>query len=112
MNSTATITSPTRPSPALRYVLLGGFFAGLADWIYPTVKTVMAGKPWTQPWKGVAFGLLGQAAKDGGPEIVALGMALHFFIAIAGAVIFFLLVRQVKWLPRNWLLLAVVYGLG
>jgi hypothetical protein len=112
MNVTATVDSPTRASPALRYILLGGFFAGLADWIYPTVKTVMAGKPWTQPWKGVAFGLLGQAAKDGGAEIVALGMALHFFIAIAGAAIFFFVVRQLKWLPRNWLLLAVIYGIG
>ena len=42
--------SPT----ARRYVFLGGFFAGLADFIYPTVRTLMAGKPWFAPWKGVA----------------------------------------------------------
>lgn len=112
MNTTATIASPTPASPALRYILLGGFFAGLADFIYPTVKTVMAGKPWVQPWKGVAFGLVGQAAKDGGFEIVVLGVALHFFISMAGAAIFYMIVRQLKWLPRNWLLLAVIYGLG
>ena len=53
--------SPT----ARRYVFLGGFFAGLADFIYPTVRTLMAGKPWFAPWKGVASGLLGPAARDG-----------------------------------------------
>ncbi len=112
MNTTAAITSSTRASPALRYILLGGFFAGLADWIYPTVKFVMDGKPWTQPWKGVAFGLVGPAARDGGLGMVALGTALHFFIAMAGAAIFYWVVRQAKWLPRNWLLLAVIYGIG
>lgn len=112
MNTTATISAGPRASPALRYILLGGFFAGLADWIYPTVKTVMAGKSWMQPWKGVAFGLIGPAAKDGGFEIVVLGTLLHFFIAMAGAAIFYAIVRQLKWLPRHWLLLAVIYGLG
>lgn len=113
MNTTATVTTAaTRESSPLRYVLLGGFFAGVADWIYPTVKTVMAGKSWMMPWKGVAFGLLGAAAKDGGMGMVALGTALHFFIAIAGAAIFYVVVRQLKWLPRHWLLLAVIYGIG
>ena len=112
MNTTAAITSSSRASLALRYILLGGFFAGLADWIYPTVKTVMAGGSWMQPWKGVAFGLIGSAAKTGGFEVVVLGTALHFFISIAGAAIFYVVVRQMKWLPRNWLLLAVIYGIG
>jgi hypothetical protein len=95
-----------------RNVLLGGFLAGLVDFIYPTVKTVLAGNPWTQPWKGVASGLLGQAARDGGLEMVALGAALHFFICMSGAALLYLIVSRVKFLPRHWLALAVAYGIA
>ena len=79
---------------------------GLADWIYPTVKTVMAGGSWMRPWKGVAGGLLGQAARDGGIGMVVLGTALHFFICIVAAAMLYFVVSRVKWLPRNWMLLG------
>jgi len=98
--------------PVLRFVLLGGFLAGLADFIYPTVKTVMAGKPWTQPWKGVASGLLGQAAREGGMEMVVLGAVLHFFICLSGAALLFVLVSRVKFLPRQWIVLGILYGIA
>jgi len=105
-----TTSSPDRA--AMRYVLMGGFFAGLADFIYPTVKTLMAGNPWTQPWKGVASGLLGQAARDGGMEMVVLGAALHWFICIGAAAILYFIVSRVKWLPRQWILLAIIHGIA
>lgn len=111
MNATAGTIATSNHSP-WRLVLLGGFLGGLADFIYPTVKTVMAGGPWTQPWKGVAGGLIGQAARDGGMEVVLLGAFLHFFICIVAAAILYLVVRQLKWLPRNWLLLAVIHGVA
>ena len=96
----------------LRGILLGGFLAGLADTIYPTVKTLMAGKPWFTPWKGVASGLLGQTARDGGMEMVALGLALHYFICISAAALLYLLVSRVKFVPRQWIVLGVLYGIA
>ena len=95
-----------------RNVLLGGFLAGLADFIYPTVKTLMAGGPWWRPWKGVASGLLGQAARDGGLEMAILGAALHFFICISAAFILWFVVSRVKFLPRHWVPLAIIHGLA
>ena len=113
MNTVAATSTPSNyRSPALRYVLLGGFLAGLADTIYPTVKTLMAGKPWFSPWKGVASGLLGKAAGDGGMEMVALGLALHYFICISAAVLLYLLVSRVKFVPRQWVVLGVLYGVA
>jgi len=113
MNATAAnTTSSNYLNPALRGILLGGFFAGLADFIYPTVKTVMAGKPWVQPWKGVASGLLGQRARDGGLEMVVLGAALHWFICISAAALLYLVVSRVKWLPRQWIALGCLHGIG
>ena len=112
MNTAAAMTAPSSNNLVTRYVLLGGFLAGLDDFIYPTVRTVMNNNPWTQPWKGVAGGLLGQAARDGGMEIVALGVALHFFINICGAILFYLVLSRVKFLPRQWYVLAVAYGIA
>jgi hypothetical protein len=113
MNTTAaTATTPNYRLTPLRGILLGGFLAGLADTIYPTVKTVMAGGEWFRPWKGVASGLLGQRARDGGMEMVALGLALHYFICISAAALLYLLVSRVKIVPRQWILLGVLYGIA
>jgi len=97
---------------ARRNVFLGGFLAGLADFIYPTVKALMAGNPWFKPWKGVASGLLGQAARDGGTEMALLGALLHFFICISAAFILYFVVKSVKFLPRHWVPLAIIHGLA
>ena len=99
-------------STAWRNVFLGGFLAGLADFIYPTVKALMAGNPWFKPWKGVASGLLGQAARDGGVEMAILGALLHFFICISAAFILYFVVKNVKFLPRHWVPLAIIHGLA
>ena len=99
-------------NPALRGILLGGFFAGLADFIYPTVKTVMNGGPWWRPWKGVAGGLLGQTGRDGGLEMAFLGAALHWFICFGAAAILYFVVSRVKWLPRQWIALGVIHGIA
>jgi hypothetical protein len=113
MNTTAAMTTPSNYSnSALRGILLGGFFAGLADFIYPTVKTVMAGGSWMRPWKGVAGGLLGERVRDGGLEMVVLGAALHWFICISAAAILYFVVSRVKWLPRQWIALAIIHGIA
>ena len=113
MNTTvaATTMSNYQLTP-LRGILLGGFLAGLADTIYPTVKTLMSGKPWFTPWKGVASGLLGQTARDGGMEMAALGLALHYFICISAAALLDLRVSRVKFVPRQWIVLGVLYGIA
>ncbi len=113
MNTTAhTITATNYPRAAWRGILLGGFFAGLADWIYPTVRTVMAGGSWTQPWKGVAGGLLGPAAREGGLAMVVLGSLLHFFICIGAAAILYFVASRLKFLPRQWIVLGVIHGVA
>lgn len=113
MNATAETTGlAASASPVVRNVLLGGLLAGFADFIYPTVTTVMAGGSWMRPWKGVASGLLGKAASEGGLETVALGIALHFFICIVAASLLYLIASRVKWPPRQWILLGALYGIA
>jgi hypothetical protein len=112
MNVTTTANQTNYQGPALRGILLGGFFAGLADFIYPTVKTVINGGPWVRPWKGVASGLLGQTARDGGLEMVVLGAALHWFICISAAAILYFVASRVKFIPRQWILLGIIHGIA
>jgi hypothetical protein len=113
MNATAQTTHAAPPrNVALRYVFLGGFLGGLADFIYPTVKTVLNGGSWMRPWRGVASGLLGTAAQQGGTQIVVLGIVLHFFICITAAFLLYLITSRVKWLPRQWFVLGILYGIS
>jgi len=110
--SAATKTISNYRLTPLRGILLGGFMAGLADTIYPTVSTVMAGNAWVTPWKGVASGLLGHRARDGGLEMVALGLALHYFICISAAALLYFIVSRVRWLPRQWIALGCLHGIA
>jgi hypothetical protein len=96
----------------MREVLLGGFFGGLADFLYATVSAARGGVPWFRPWKGVASGLFGAAAHQGGTEMALLGIALHFFICIAAAMLLYFIARKVKWLPRQWFVLGILYGIA
>lgn len=112
MNTSVAAVSASASTPALRGILLGGFFAGLADFIYPTVRTVMAGGPWTRPWKGVASGLFGADAHQGGMGMVVLGIALHFFICIVAAALLYLIASRVHWPSRQWIVLGILYGIA
>src|SRR6187551_2357327 len=63
----------TTNNHARNLVLLAGFMAGLADFLFASITRVMNGGSWMDPWKGVAGCLIGEAAREGGFEIVLLG---------------------------------------
>ena len=111
MSSTA--TTPSAPhNPALRAILLGGFLAGFADFLFATIRAVMAGNPALRPWKSVASGLLGPTAREGGIGMAVLGVSLHFFICFAAAALLYSIVSRVKWIPRQWIILGMLYGIA
>ena len=101
----------TTNNHARNLVLLAGFTAGLADLLFASITRVMNGGSWTDPWKGVAGCLIGEAAREGGFEIVLLGIALHFFICFSAAAMLYFILKKAPALPRQWLLIAVVYGI-
>lgn len=109
-NSTEVALHAPSNNFVIREIVIGGLFAGLADFLYASISTVVAGRSWTQPWLGVASGLIGKAARQGGIEIVALGIALHFFICLTAAALLYAIVSRVLWLPKQWIVLGVIYG--
>ncbi len=95
----------------LAKVLVGGLIAGVLDITYAISFSAWHGVAPTRLLQVVASGLLGAPAFAGGVPIAALGLALHFCIALAWALLFY---AATKWLPaliRRPLISGVGYGL-
>ena len=114
--TTAPVTSPALVVPLARprafdTIVLGGAIAGILDITDALVTTLILGGTPIRMLQGIARGLLGPAAFDGGPSVAALGLVLHFVIALGAATTFF--VAATKWttLVRYWLPSGLVFGL-
>ncbi|HEY8540711.1 MAG TPA: hypothetical protein VIL28_17745 [Steroidobacteraceae bacterium] len=44
--------------------------------------------------------------------MVAIGIASHFFICFVAAALLYFTLSRVKWLPRQWIVLGVLYGVA
>ena len=92
-------------------MLAGGLVAGALDILYACVFWgVRRGVPARRIFQSVAAGVLGKATFDGGLQTAALGLALHFFIAISMAVAYYVVARRWALLWRQPWLGGAVYG--
>ena len=77
-------------------ILLGWMLCGVLDITAACVQSwIQAGRT---PWyvlKGVASALWGRAAIDAGPGMAAIGLTMHFTVALTWTLIFFALSRRV-----------------
>ncbi len=100
-----------RAHPAA-YVLAGGLIAGTLDMLYACAFwAVKAHLPAQRIFQDVAAGLLGPAAFQGGWPSAALGLVLHFLIALATAVVYYRVALRWPLLWRQPLLAGAIYGL-
>jgi hypothetical protein len=85
-------------------VLAGGVVAGTLDIVYACVFWALkAGTPAARIFQSVAAGLLGPASFEGGAATAALGLALHYFIAITMSVAFYFVSGRLPLLrERPW----------
>src|SRR3989442_10752818 len=97
---------------ALTFVLAGGVVAGTLDIRYAfTFWAVRRGGPAQRIMRWVAAGLLGEASFTGGRATAALGLALHYFIAISIAVAYYLVSRRWPLLWQRPVACGAAYGL-
>ena len=95
----------------LLFVLAGGLVAGTLDILYACVFWGLRRHvPAQRIFQSVAAGVLGKATLDGGVSTAALGLALHFFIALSMAVAYFVVARRWALLWRRPWLCGAVYG--
>jgi hypothetical protein len=79
-----------RRTPPWLTVVYGGLTAGTLDIVFAiTFWAVKADVPATRILQSIAGGLLGKASYAGGVRTAALGLALHYFIAISMSVAWF-----------------------
>jgi hypothetical protein len=93
-------------------VLAGGLVAGTLDIVYACLFwAVKRDVPAQQILQSVAAGLLGKASFEGGWATAALGLALHFVIALSMSAMYYLVSRRWALLWQRPFLCGAAYGL-
>jgi hypothetical protein len=95
-------------SKALRAIFVGGLTVGVLDLTY----AVLVYSP-RQPiliLQGIASGVLGAKSYGGGGRTAALGIILHFLIALGAAAVYYVASRYVPFLIQHAVLCGLVYG--
>lgn len=100
-----------RRDSAASAILTGGLIAGLFDITYAVVFSGFRGVPAMRILQSVASGLLGAPAFEGGAPVAALGLLLHFLMALLIATLFYFASRQFVFLVRHPVIWGAIYGL-
>ncbi|MBV9772939.1 MAG: hypothetical protein JO040_03275, partial [Gemmatimonadetes bacterium] len=102
---------------ALSRVVLAGLATGVTDGIFSSVLSVaFYHSTVTRLFQGVASTLLGPAAIDGGIATAAVGVLMHFGVALGWSAVFWLLLDRQPWIrallgsPNGELKVASLYG--
>jgi hypothetical protein len=106
----ATEVSLEKNPNALLAVLLAGFACGVLD---ITAALVVYGYLGAKPMRllqGIASGLLGPKAFDGGLAMALLGLLCHFVIAFGAATVYFVASRAIRILIDHAVVSGVLYG--
>lgn len=98
------------PSPRVRSVLWGGVLAGTLDILAAFALSASRGGRPIRVLQGIASGLLGPAAMQGGTSTAALGLLLHFAIALTAAAVYFVASRRMPVLVRHASACGLAYG--
>jgi hypothetical protein len=62
--------------------------------------------------RGIAAGLLGRQAHDGGVGVWMLGLFLHYFIAYSAAIVYCLASWKLEFLGPHFLICGTFYGIA
>jgi len=99
--------------PFLKTVLTAGLVAGSLDLALAiTYFSVTVHAPFVAVPEAVASGLLGSRAASFGTPAALLGIALHYFIALTVAGIYYAASRRLRFLNRRPILSGAAYGVG
>src|SRR5258708_968076 len=92
-------------------ILYGGLIAGVLAITDALVFFGLRGSPPMRLLQNIASGLVGPKAFDGGWPMAALGLALHFTIAMGAAVVYNMAARWIPVMTQSPWWCGPVYGL-
>lgn len=110
--SSAATPYRARRAGALPAILWGGVACGVLD---ITAAFVVYGAFGARPiplLQGIAAGLLGPNARNGGLATAALGLACHFVIAFSAAALYYVLSRWLHFLVQQTIIAGALYGVA
>jgi hypothetical protein len=110
-STTINTVSAGRRENVARAILWGGFACGVLDITAAFLVYGLFGARPVRILQGIASGLLGARSFDGGFATAALGLFLHFFIAMSAATVFVLASRRLKFLVQHPIVSGVLYGI-
>jgi hypothetical protein len=102
-------THDSRPNPA-QAILWAGLACGIIDITAAFVVYGFFGMRPVRLLQGIAAGLLGMRAFDGGLPTAMLGLLCHFFIAYSAATVYLLLSRRFGFLVQHHVISGLLYG--
>ena len=99
--------------PALLAILSGGSIAATVDIAYAFIfYWLTRGIPPQRILQSISSGLLGMGAYSGGAPTAALGLLLHYLIAIVAAAVFYAASRKLGWMLDQAVLAGLLFGLA
>lgn len=104
--SASSLALPATKPNALLAIGVGGVLAGVLDL---TQASILFG--WRVPL-AIAGGLLGQQAFHGGPGTFALGVVLHFFIALSAAAVYYGVSRKLTFMAEHPVVCGLFFGMA
>lgn len=107
--SDGAVNAPPRPiSRPVPAIAVGGVIVGLLDLTYAIV--VYSPKNPIRIPQAIAAGVLGRASFAGGAHSAALGVILHFVIALGAATVYYLASRKLRVLVDRPVLCGMMFG--
>ncbi len=91
-------------------ILWAGLTCGVLDGLSATVVSALFGGTPIRLFQGIASGLLGRSAFQGGAVTALLGVALHFIVALGAATVYYAASRRLPVLLEHALLCGIAYG--
>jgi hypothetical protein len=98
-------SAPPRPLPA---IFVGGLIVGVLDLLY-AILVYSPRKPILIA-HAIASGLIGMRSYSGGARTAALGVILHFIIALGAATVYYAASRKLDILVHRAVLMGIIYG--
>ncbi|NWG92900.1 MAG: hypothetical protein HXY21_10415 [Parvularculaceae bacterium] len=100
--------------PFVRIGAITGLAGGALDFVAaPTIyPAAYPGLAFSRIWQSVAEGVLGEASYEGGRATVALGIGLHFFIALCAGMVLAFAMSRAEVFRRVWFVSGAVYGVA
>ncbi len=98
------------PSRATSTILRAGLLAGVLDIAAAFLAYAHSGAQGIRLLQGIASGLIGPAAFQGGIRTALLGLVCHFVIAMLWAAIYFAMSRRAAFLVEHAVVSGAIYG--